>query len=449
VKNGDRPFEADEIRFQEVVDDLVAIKRKLKQDGVETSGIPLGVHAGFSAPHVEMVDLLREFLTNHLRSDRMNAIAFMGIQSAAEPWVFFAATRRPQTNQFQLVDAHPSLQGANAQVLSFVTQSIVFPKPTNRQFGVSRGVATDVLFPITNVDKPLFAEETSSPLKDITVRHAADIVANPEISHFFTTDCVSCHTESSLRESELNGESTSFAYVLPPGISGVDPEVLPKESDRFRNWNVRNFGWGFQTFQSNMVPTVTTRTANESAESADFINQHYLSSSVSKEEPPAESGSQRSSHTVASPLTLMMKCPDESTYADLKRKIKALLDQDDNPINKALDEIGTVHFARFVFFDETKQVAVITTYDGDFEAYIHRFAAKIGDVFNLILEHVEGVDAMRNADGRIRVQDHLPEFLQFVSERDFEGEQPFYSAYPDLTVQQIRRLKGEALQSSE
>lgn len=111
------------------------------------------------------------------------------------------------------------------------------------------------------------------------MKHIADIVANPEMSHFFTTDCISCHSESSLRHLRLNGESTDFAFKMPDGISGVDPEMLPVTDPRFPTWNVRNFGWGFKTFGENMVPTVTMRTANEAAESAQFINETYLSDS--------------------------------------------------------------------------------------------------------------------------------------------------------------------------
>jgi hypothetical protein len=59
-----------------------------------------------------------------------------------------------------------------------------------------------------------------------------------------------------------------FQFVRPAGVSGVDASVLPADP-----WNVRNFGW-FP--RRNTVPTITMRTANEAAESADFINRNYL-----------------------------------------------------------------------------------------------------------------------------------------------------------------------------
>ena len=273
VKNQERPFEADNIRFAEVIKNLLSIKKALASASIETTGAKLGVHPGFSSTTVDLTQLLREFLKKHLTEDRLTAVAFMGIKSGAEPWVFFATSRERETGKFMLVNAHPSLGGSSAQMLSFVTTNAVFPKPKNHQFGLSLGVATNELFSVVNLDKLLFPNATEMPLKDIKVRHAPDIVSNPNLSHFFTTDCVSCHTESSLRHSKLGGISTEFSYKLPDGVSGVEPGMLPTHL-----WNVRNFGWGFKAFRMNMVPTVTMRTANEAAESAEFINDVYLSS---------------------------------------------------------------------------------------------------------------------------------------------------------------------------
>jgi hypothetical protein len=64
------------------------------------------------------------------------------------------------------------------------------------------------------------------------------------------------------------GDGT-FTKVRPAGISGVDETVLPTHP-----WNVRNFGW--VPLPNGTVATVTMRTANEAADSADFINRQYL-----------------------------------------------------------------------------------------------------------------------------------------------------------------------------
>ena len=82
-----------------------------------------------------------------------------------------------------------------------------------------------------------------------------------------------------------------------------------------------------------------------------------------------------------------MKIKSDAAYQELK----ALLNQmqsappDRNPIWVALNKLRNVHFARFVFLNNNTQLAVITTYDGAFEAYINEFIDAIGDIFNALL----------------------------------------------------------------
>ncbi len=134
---------------------------------------------------------------------------------------------------------------------------------------------------------------------------------------------------------------------------------------------------------------------------------------------------------VQSPLTLVLQAKSPEDYEKLQGIVRHVqsLPPDQNPIVVALNKIATVHFARFVFLGEEK-LAVITTYDGDFDAYINEFINEIGDVFNMLLEHVEG-------SSPLPVQSHREEFLQFVGEHDLGCEEPFYSAYPTRTVLDI------------
>jgi hypothetical protein len=139
---------------------------------------------------------------------------------------------------------------------------------------------------------------------------------------------------------------------------------------------------------------------------------------------------------VQRPLTLVMRIRS----ADDGRTLRAELDQlqglprDQNPVTAALDEIGTVHFARFVFLDDD-HLAVITTYDGGFERYINDFVDHIGPVFDALLQHMADAPPLP-------VQSHRREFLEYVRRNDLTCLPPFYSAYPDRTVLDIRA--GEA-----
>ncbi len=54
-----------------------------------------------------------------------------------------------------------------------------------------------------------------------------DVIADPTRSHFFNTDCVSCHTETR-RAMEL---------LKVTNIPGIDTAALPNGP-----WDVRNFG---------------------------------------------------------------------------------------------------------------------------------------------------------------------------------------------------------------
>jgi hypothetical protein len=133
---------------------------------------------------------------------------------------------------------------------------------------------------------------------------------------------------------------------------------------------------------------------------------------------------------VQSPLTLVMKAESSVAFATLRQTVEDLqsLPSDKNPVVTALDKLGTVHFARFVFLGDD-QLAVITTYDGDFDTYINDFIDEIGDVFNALLEHVDRT--------LVPVQSHRTAFLKFVREHDLRCVGPLYSAYPQRTVLDI------------
>jgi hypothetical protein len=134
---------------------------------------------------------------------------------------------------------------------------------------------------------------------------------------------------------------------------------------------------------------------------------------------------------VQNPLTLVMTIRATDDHRILQSKLGDLqsLPRDKNPVITALDKIATVHFARFVFLDETR-LAVITTYDGDFAAYINEFVDHIGDVFNDLLQHMADAPPLP-------VQQHRQEFLDYVLRNDLRCLGPFYSAYPERTVLDI------------
>jgi hypothetical protein len=139
---------------------------------------------------------------------------------------------------------------------------------------------------------------------------------------------------------------------------------------------------------------------------------------------------------VQNPLTMVMRAKSSEDYTALKQLVENLqsLPPDQNPITAALTKLGNVHFARFAFLGND-QLGVITTYDGDFEAYINEFTDTIGDVFNALLAHVENAPPLP-------VQTHRQEFLNYVRAVDCRCVGTFYSAYPERTVLDIINSPG-------
>ncbi|MDQ6727756.1 MAG: hypothetical protein M3066_16555 [Actinomycetota bacterium] len=125
-----------------------------------------------------------------------------------------------------------------------------------------------------------------------------------------------------------------------------------------------------------------------------------------------------------------------------------------------LNNIGTVHFARFDFVDGN--LCMFSVYDGDFTTYIRDFIAEIGAVFDALMTWVKDPPPLP-------VASHVDEFIDWIRAHDaFQmPESPvglisrdlgtlqrdtlvalhrnpnvqlgLYRAYPGFSVAQIRR----------
>lgn len=148
---------------------------------------------------------------------------------------------------------------------------------------------------------------------------------------------------------------------------------------------------------------------------------------------PTQPGPTPVTKAVQSPLTLVMKIKPGPAYEELKALLQKMqgAPPERNPIWQALNKLRNVHFARFVFLNNNTELAVITTYDGTFEAYINEFIDAIGDVFNALLQRMEGAPPLP-------VQQNRDAFLAYVRANDLRAIEPFYSAYPAATVLDIQ-----------
>jgi hypothetical protein len=145
---------------------------------------------------------------------------------------------------------------------------------------------------------------------------------------------------------------------------------------------------------------------------------------------------------MASPLTLLLPVIPGTNPA----LIGANLLQVQPLLNAALTSIGTVHYARIMLLDratpnlqpsgnpnDSYVIAVLTEYDGSFDAYIGDFVDKVGQIFDALLQFVVGGQAL------IPVANNEAAFQAFIQQNDASQpltEHPFYQAYA-ATVQQI------------
>jgi hypothetical protein len=102
--------------------------------------------------------------------------------------------------------------------------------------------------------------------------------------------------------------------------------------------------------------------------------------------------------------------------------------------HKASDSIGTLHVAHFAPF-ENNHLGFFTVYDGSVEKYIQDFAEKNSFVFDTLFPTVTGAPPTP-------VAKNAKAFLQWAVENNYPAI-GFYSAYPGLSVQDIRALLAD------
>jgi hypothetical protein len=264
-----------------IVTDIAALRTKLSNGQlgahkVTTSGVPLGVHPGLADATTanNLRQEIKSFLEKHISGQRLDAMAIAGLPAGApEPWIFLSMMKLRPGELLALPRGGfvpvrgPTLDGQQfAQMLEPDGKNPrVVPTPQTNNLNpitcknaavssaslpVARrtGVATASLF----VTPPPAADKTKEIL---------DVIADPTKSHFFNTDCISCHTET----------QRSMELLHTKDIPGIDPAALPTGP-----WDVRNFGWAPPAAKGPFHAEVTRRTASETAAVVTFINSELL-----------------------------------------------------------------------------------------------------------------------------------------------------------------------------
>ncbi len=125
---------------------------------------------------------------------------------------------------------------------------------------------------------------------------------------------------------------------------------------------------------------------------------------------PAEGGpppARQPTDNVMRTMSLVM--PLEDTTAVGRARAAAVVATGVDEIYSALDNVGTVHFARFAIVDDN--LLMFSYYDGDFRTYIRDFIVTLGHAFDAIVSIVKEPPPTP-------CKEHIDEFVDWVHRHD-------------------------------
>src|SRR5271169_4338390 len=102
---------------------------------------------------------------------------------------------------------------------------------------------------------------------------------------------------------------------------------------------------------------------------------------------------------------------------------------------KAADAIGTIHYSRFTVLSE-KTLMFLGDFDGDLTSLFTELGKLAGPVFDVIFQHVDNPPPSP-------VADHVEAFVVWTAAHLVHALN-IYTAYPDVTVKQIKALAAAA-----
>lgn len=261
-------FKPDDEAFKAVIRGVATLRDQLAVGEfgnvkVSTAG-DLNVHPGLVGPSAKPFrDALKSLLEKHLARGQLNTMAVMAI-APPEPWIFVSMLRVPGAGLITVPG--PTLDGTHvAQMFAILDGKHVVPQPVTNNLNpitCRHAALQNPPLPVADRKGVSTSEFMDGNVPESRVLEIVNVIADPKTSHFFNTDCISCHTETAQPIDRIK----TFA------VPGINKAVLPKET-----WNVRNFGW-FPSFLKGgpAVPTITRRAAAETADVVAFTNSQLL-----------------------------------------------------------------------------------------------------------------------------------------------------------------------------
>ena len=244
-----------------------------------------------------------------------------------------------------------------------------------------------------------------------------------------------------------NSERLAFNPMrLAPGIEASDDPVLRvrgKAYDISRDWRAKAAGCPFS-------PTVVEPTEDGGGWLDKFVvglKDDWLFKKLSSwilvpywawrtPTAPLPGGPRpavQPSENVQRMMNLIMPLKDKSAVG--RAEAALAIAKNVGEIFAGLDNVGTVHFARFLLIGD--YICMISVYDGDFTNYIRDFIATIGSVFDEVVSLVEGGEAIRPS------QEHIEAFIDWVHAHDLFQAPDFPTDLFTLNKQSGKAPRGE------
>ena len=98
--------------------------------------------------------------------------------------------------------------------------------------------------------------------------------------------------------------------------------------------------------------------------------------------------------------------------------------------NSPIKQIDTIHFARWVIFDNDTRLLFTSNFDNSWEAYLRDFSQKTPDGMDAIFGNCEGYPQGGCRD--------FEAFKKYVKDHQIPTDL-FYAAYPDSSVRAVKR----------
>lgn len=128
-------------------------------------------------------------------------------------------------------------------------------------------------------------------------------------------------------------------------------------------------------------------------------------------------------------LSFPLKSPSDAKF--VAEQLPALMPA----LFRAEDAIGRVHYSRFTILSE-RTLLFLGDFDGEFGELMADLAAHAGPVFDAIFQHADDPPP-------VPVADHTDAFVEWTASHLIHAVN-LYTAYPDVTAQEIKALASAA-----